>query len=169
MQHQYIIDSCTFFFCNFWREPASENLLTFVWKGQVVPPIIKTQRLWAAISSLVFNKSLLNLAILLILRRSFQWCRPIFPLFVHVKVEMNRERVYCLGSNIKFIVKLWSLKMIISFWWGGDVPWFIVGKDTFSKPMSVNFALLKSCCMLSNCSLLFLHDVVKLFIYQKFP
>ena len=48
------------------------------------PPFHKNvcniSRLWVAISSFwVFNKSLSNYAVLLILGRSFQWCWPIFP------------------------------------------------------------------------------------------
>ena len=41
--------------------------------------VFKISRFWGAISSLVFDKSLSNFAILLILRRSFQWCRRVFP------------------------------------------------------------------------------------------
>ena len=68
--------------------------------GQVCAPyhinICKISRLWGAVSSLVFNKSFSNFAILLILRRSFQWCRRIFPNFSMSKVEekKNREKVY---------------------------------------------------------------------------
>ena len=41
--------------------------------------VFKISRFWVAISSLVFNKSLSNFAILLILRLFFQWYRRIFP------------------------------------------------------------------------------------------
>ena len=43
---------------------------------------------------LLFNKSLSNLTIILILRRSFQWCRRIFPNLSMSKVEKTREKVY---------------------------------------------------------------------------
>ena len=43
----------------------------------------------------VFNKSLSNLAILLILRRSFQWCRRIFPNLSVSKVEKTVKRYFC--------------------------------------------------------------------------
>ena len=43
---------------------------------------------------IVFNKSLSNLALLLILRRSFQWCRRIFPNLSMSKVEKKRKKVY---------------------------------------------------------------------------
>ena len=42
-------------------------------------------RLWEAVSSLVFNKSLSNLVILLVVRHSFHGCRRIYPTLVHVK------------------------------------------------------------------------------------
>ena len=48
-----------------------------------------------ATSSLVFNKSLSNLAILLILRRSFQWCRRISPSLSMSKVEKTVKRSIC--------------------------------------------------------------------------
>ena len=44
-------------------------------------------------SSLIFNKSLSNLALLLILRRSVQWCGRIFVNLSMSKVEKNREKV----------------------------------------------------------------------------
>lgn len=52
--------------------------------GKFVPPTIqnnvcKILLLWRVITLLVFNKLLLNLVILLILRDSFQWSRRIFP------------------------------------------------------------------------------------------
>ena len=49
--------------------------------------VCKISRLWGAVSSLVFNKSLSNLAILLILRRSFHWCRRFCPNLLMSKVE----------------------------------------------------------------------------------
>ena len=59
---------------------------------QVCAPTIQTSvkirvLIWGAISSLVFNKSLSNLLVLLILRRPFQWCRRIFANLSISKVE----------------------------------------------------------------------------------
>ena len=66
-------------------------------KGKFVPPhhtnVCKISRLWGFMSSLIFNKSLSNLALLLILRRSFQWCGRIFVNLSMSKVEKNREKV----------------------------------------------------------------------------
>ena len=65
--------------------------------GQVCAPhhtnVCKISRLWGFMSSLIFNKSLSNLALLLILRRSFQWCGRIFVNLSMSKVEKNREKV----------------------------------------------------------------------------
>ena len=55
--------------------------------------VCKISRLWGFISSLLFNKSLSNWAILPIVRRSFQWCRQIFSNLSMSKVEKNREKV----------------------------------------------------------------------------
>ena len=55
--------------------------------------VCKISRLWEFMSSLIFNKSLSNLALLLILRRSFQWCGRIFVNLSMSKVEKNREKV----------------------------------------------------------------------------
>ena len=52
--------------------------ITFVWWGD---------KLGRTISSLAWDVSLSNLAILLILRRSFQWCRGISPNWSMSKVE----------------------------------------------------------------------------------
>ena len=49
--------------------------------------VCKFSRLFRAVSSLVFNKSLSNLAVLLILTRSFQWWRRIFPSWSMLKIE----------------------------------------------------------------------------------
>ena len=54
--------------------------------------VCKISRLWGAVSSLVFNKSLSNLANLLILRHSFQWCQRIFPNLSMSKVEKKKPR-----------------------------------------------------------------------------
>ena len=68
---------------------SCENLWTFIWwwwwlggkggGGSSFRPhhtnVCKISRLWGAVSSMVVNKSLSNLAILLTLRRSFHWCR----------------------------------------------------------------------------------------------
>ena len=67
--------------------------------GKFVPPTVKRLLKFRdfeelLISSLVFNKSLSNLALVLILRRSFQWCPRIFPNLSMSKVEKNREKVY---------------------------------------------------------------------------
>ena len=85
---------------------------SFVWWGgegggggvgwQVCSPhhtnVCKISRLWEAISSLVFNNSLSNLAILLILRRSFHVVSTNFPNLPTSKIEKkkkkNRGRVY---------------------------------------------------------------------------
>ena len=56
----------------------------------------KMSRLWGAVSSWDFNKSLWNLAILLILRLSFECCQRIFPNLSMSKVEKNHEKVYWL-------------------------------------------------------------------------
>ena len=65
--------------------------------GQVFAPhhtnVCTISRLWGFMSSLIFNKSLSNLALLLILRRSFQWCGRIFVNLSMSKVEKNREKV----------------------------------------------------------------------------
>ena len=55
--------------------------------------VCKISRLWGFISSLIFDKSLSNLAILPVLRRSFHWCRRIFPYLTMSKVAKNREKV----------------------------------------------------------------------------
>ena len=47
--------------------------------------VCKISRLWGAIFSLSFSKSLSNLAALLILKRSFHWCRRIIPNMSKVK------------------------------------------------------------------------------------
>ena len=66
--------------------------------GKFVPPTIQTSvkfRDFEELYILVFNKSFPNLAILLILRRSFEWCRRIFPNLSMSKVEKkNCEKVY---------------------------------------------------------------------------
>ena len=66
-------------------------------EGQVCAPhhtnVCKISPLWGFMSSLIFNKSLSNLALLLILRRSFQWCGRIFVNLSMSKVEKNREKV----------------------------------------------------------------------------
>ena len=49
--------------------------------------VCKFSRLFRAVSSLVFNKSLSNLAVLLILTRSFQWWRRIFPSWSMLKID----------------------------------------------------------------------------------
>ena len=49
--------------------------------------VSKISRLSGAVSSMVVNKSLSNLAILLILRRSFHWCRQFCPNLLMSKVE----------------------------------------------------------------------------------
>ena len=56
--------------------------------------VCKISLLWGAISLLVFNKSLSNLAILLISRSSFQWCWWLFCNVSMPKVEKNCEKVY---------------------------------------------------------------------------
>ena len=65
--------------------------------GQVCAPYIqasvKFRDFEKPYRQLVFNKSLSNLAVLLILRRSFQWWRRIFPNLSMSKVEKNREKV----------------------------------------------------------------------------
>ena len=58
------------------------------------------------ISSLVFNKSLSSLAVLLILRRFFQWCRQIFPYFSISKVEKTVEESVT-SRMILLIVRRW--------------------------------------------------------------
>ena len=78
-------------FFNFWHGQVRENRSTSQETERhnvIVPPppppfhknVCNISRLWVAISSFwVFNKSALsNYAVLLILRRSFQWCWPIF-------------------------------------------------------------------------------------------
>ena len=49
--------------------------------------VCKISRLWGAIFSLSFSKSLSNLAALLILKRSFHWCRRIIPNLSMSKVK----------------------------------------------------------------------------------
>ena len=53
------------------------------WEGRVEHPNMP----WWAISLYFFNKSLSNLAVLLISRRSFQWCQQIFPNWSMSKVS----------------------------------------------------------------------------------
>ena len=79
---------------------------SFVWWGgegggggvgwQVCSPhhtnVCKISRLWEAISSLVFNNSLSNLAILLILRRSFHVVSTNFPNLPTSKIEKNKKK-----------------------------------------------------------------------------
>ena len=57
-------------------------------------------RLWGAVSSLDFNKSLWNLAILLILRRFFQWRRRIFPNLSMSKVEKKPWKGLLAGKGL---------------------------------------------------------------------
>ena len=65
---------------------SRENLQTFVRseEGLCCPP-----------SPPPFKLALSNLAILLIFRRSFQWCPWIFPSLSTPKVEKESARVYC--------------------------------------------------------------------------
>ena len=79
---------------------------SFVWWGgegggggvgwQVCSPhhtnVCKISRLWEAISSLVFNNSLSNLAILLILRRSFHVVSTNFPNLPTSKIEKKKKK-----------------------------------------------------------------------------
>ena len=62
-----------------------------VWAPPPPPPhyknVCKISRHWGVKPSLVFNKSFSNLAILLILRRSFQWCRRIFTYWSMLKLK----------------------------------------------------------------------------------
>ena len=59
--------------------------------------VCKISRLWGALSSLLFNKLLSNLAIVPILGRSFQWCWWILPNLSMSKVEKkNLWKVYWL-------------------------------------------------------------------------
>ena len=67
-----------------------------------VPPTIQTSvkirvLIWGAISSLVFNKSLSNLLILLILKCLFQWCGRIFANLFISKVEKKNVQ----GSMVR--------------------------------------------------------------------
>ena len=71
-----------------WKERLKISKIADVcmvgWGASLCPPpyhtnVCKISRLCGAESSLVFNKTHTNLAILLILRRSFWWCRRIFP------------------------------------------------------------------------------------------
>ena len=58
--------------------------------------VCKISRLWGAVSLLVFNNSLSNLAILLVLRLSFRWSRRIFQNLSISKVEKKiRQKVCC--------------------------------------------------------------------------
>ena len=81
---------------------SCEHLWTFIWwwwwlggrgggVGSSFRPhhtnVCKISRLWGAVSSMVVNKSLSNLAILLILKRSFHWCRRFCPNLLMSKVE----------------------------------------------------------------------------------
>ena len=83
-----------------WRDSSTKcrgftNVCLSAGGGQVCapPPSPPYKRLGAAISSLSFSKSLSNLATLLILRRSFQWCRRIILNLSMSKVK-NRRKVY---------------------------------------------------------------------------
>ena len=58
----------------------------------------------ATIPSLAKDASLSNLAILLILRRSFQWCRRIFPNWSIKKVEKTVKRSIVSKKKIKYRV-----------------------------------------------------------------
>ena len=61
----------------------------------------KMSPLWGAVSSLdYFNKSLWNLAILLILRRFFQWRRRIFPNLSMSKVEKKPWKGLLAGKGL---------------------------------------------------------------------
>ena len=57
-------------------------------------------RLWGAVSSLNFNKSLWNLAILLIWRRSFECCQRIFPNLSMSKVEKKTWKGLLAGKGL---------------------------------------------------------------------
>ena len=77
--------------CKIWkwlvlseRRYSSAKLRKFM---DVHTNVCKISRLWGAVSSMVVNKSLSNLAILLILRRSFHWCRRFCPNLLMPKVE----------------------------------------------------------------------------------
>ena len=113
---------------------------SFVWWGgeggggggvgwQVCSPhhtnVCKISRLWEAISSLVFNNSLSNLAILLILRRSFHVVSTNFPQLAHVKnwkkkKKKNRGRVYW-KLNKSTIFKLLLFFLLVEHDWSSCV------------------------------------------------
>ena len=83
---------------------SCENFQAFArWGASLCPHHTngcKILRLWDVISLLVFNKSLSNLAVLLIIRRSFQWCWWNFPYLSMWKVGKNCERVhYCIPTS----------------------------------------------------------------------
>ena len=65
-------------------------------------PPYKHRKFWQlcrAISSWVFNKSLWNLSVLIILRRSFEWSRRIFPNCTMSKVEKTLFK----GKNMQIL------------------------------------------------------------------
>ena len=79
--------------------------------------VCKISRLWGAVSSLVFNKSLSNLANLLILRHSFQWCRRIFPNLSMSKVEKKKTAKRSKRSIRRCDEDIWidsTLKSVLS-------------------------------------------------------
>ena len=86
-----------------WRYIMPQSLQTFVWGGgQVCVPHKKTSvkfpwPLWGAKSSLVFTKSLSNLAILLIiiLRCYFLWRQRIFPINLSKSTQGTRGFFSC--------------------------------------------------------------------------
>ena len=83
---------------------SCDNLQTFVWWGASLCPhphhtdVCKISHLRGAISSLVFNKLLSDLAMSAILRRSFQWWRRMFRNLSMSKVEKKRGRISVLKS-----------------------------------------------------------------------
>ena len=83
---------------------SCDNLQTSVWWGASLCPhphhtdVCKISHLRGAISSLVFNKLLSNLAMSAILRRSFQWWRRLFRNLSMSKVEKKRGRISVLKS-----------------------------------------------------------------------
>ena len=119
---------------------------SFVWWGgegggggvgwQVCSPhhtnVCKISRLWEAISSLVFNNSLSNLAILLILRRSFHVVSTNFPNLPTSKIEKekekkNRGRVYWkLNKSTIF-------KLLFFFCWSSMTGHLVSASQTSSR------------------------------------
>ena len=123
---------------HFWNRSFHGFFRLFVWTSQgksvdtTEKRASKMSQLWGAVSSWNFNKSLWNLVILLILRRSFECYRRIFPNLSMSKVEKKHEKVYWLEKD------LCSLHGGLLLWEGSYNAWILAG-SSFSKELELKW------------------------------